>query len=109
KDEREETIVQAIDQAVVGGAAMSPGIALKVLNLVRKPLNISVKSEDFGITKREIELLEQLKSGLSYEQIATNLFISIGTVQKHISNVYGKLQVNNKVEAVQKAIQHRLI
>ncbi len=109
KDEREEIIVQALEQAMQGGAAMSPGIALKVLNLVRHPFNPNTAFEDFGLTKREIELLEQLKGGLSYEQIAQNLFISVGTVQKHISNVYGKLQVNNKVEAVQKAVRHRLI
>ncbi|HET9054845.1 MAG TPA: LuxR C-terminal-related transcriptional regulator, partial [Cyclobacteriaceae bacterium] len=82
---------------------------LKVLNLVRHPFNSPVKPETFGLTKREIELLEQLKSGLSYGQIAGNMFISVGTVQKHISNVYRKLQVNNKVEAVQKAAQHRLV
>lgn len=109
KDEHAEHIIQSLCQAMEGGAAMSSGIALKVLNLVRHPFSASIKSETFGLTKREIELLEQLKSGLSYEQIAGNLFISIGTVQKHISNVYGKLQVNNKVEAVQKAIQHRLV
>lgn len=109
KDEHAGQVVQALQQAMEGGAAMSPGIALKVLNLVRHPFSATVKPETFGLTKREIELLEQLKGGLSYEQIAANLFISVGTVQKHISNVYGKLQVNNKVEAVQKALQHRIV
>ncbi|HCZ37253.1 MAG TPA: DNA-binding response regulator, partial [Cytophagales bacterium] len=55
------------------------------------------------------ELLEQLKGGLTYDQVAANLFISAGTVRKHIQNIYGKLQVNNKTEAVQKAIQNRLV
>lgn len=109
KDESAEKIIQALKEATEGGAAMSPGIALKALNLIRNPFNTSVKPIDFGLTKREIELLEQLKSGLSYEQVASNLFISVGTVQKHIGNVYRKLQVNNKVEAVQKALQHRVI
>lgn len=109
KDEPAEKIIQALHEATEGGAAMSPGIALKALNLIRNPFDTSLKPADFGLTKREIELLEQLKNGLSYEQVATNLFISIGTVQKHIGNVYRKLQVNNKVEAVQKAMQHRLV
>ena len=58
--------------------------------------------------KREMEILEQLKGGLSYEQIATNLFISYGTVRKHIEHIYRKLQVSNKIEAVQKANSNRL-
>lgn len=107
KDEPQETVLRALRETLAGGAAMSPGIALKALNLMRNPIALPV--HDFGLTKREIELLQQLKSGLSYEQVAGNLFISIGTVQKHISNIYGKLQVNNKVEAVQKAILNRLV
>lgn len=110
KDESEKKIISALHEAMNGGAAMSPGIALKALNLIRNPFTVqTLKHDDFGLTKREIELLEQLKGGLSYEQVASNLFISIGTVQKHIGNVYRKLQVNNKVEAVQKAVQNRLV
>lgn len=110
KDESEEKIISALHEAINGGAAMSPGIALKALNLIRNPFSpSSINHDDFGLTKREIELLEQLKGGLSYEQAASNLFISIGTVQKHIGNVYRKLQVNNKVEAVQKAVQNRIV
>jgi DNA-binding NarL/FixJ family response regulator len=109
KDESREKLVSSIRETMEGGAAMSPSIALKVLNLVRKPIDPNVKTETFNLTKREIELLEQLKMGRSYEQVGQNLFISVGTVQKHISNIYHKLQVNNKVEAVQKATQHRII
>jgi DNA-binding CsgD family transcriptional regulator len=58
---------------------------------------------------REIEILEQLKAGLSYEKIAANLFISYGTVRKHIENTYRKLQVHNKVEAVQKAVRENIV
>ena len=60
-------------------------------------------------TKREIEILEQLSKGLNYAQVAENLFISQGTVRKHIENIYGKLQVHNKVEAVQIAKNKRII
>jgi DNA-binding NarL/FixJ family response regulator len=109
KDESRIKIESAIRETIQGGAAMSPSIALKVLNLVRRPIDPTIITENFNLTKREIELLEQLKMGRSYEQVGQNLFISVGTVQKHISNIYHKLQVNNKVEAVQKATQHRLI
>ena len=89
---------------------MSAGIALKVLNLLRNSVLPSTKpAADFGLTKREIELLEHLKNGLSYEKIASNLYISYGTVRKHIENIYRKLQVNNKVEAIRKAGDNRII
>lgn len=109
KDDSDDKITGAVRDAMNGGAAMSPTIALKVLNLVRQPLTNTQPVTDFGLTKREIELLEQLKSGRSYEQAANNMCISVGTVQRHIANIYGKLQVNNKVEAVQKATMHRLV
>lgn len=88
---------------------MSPAIARKALALIRNGKPRAAKVEDFGLTKREIELLEHLAKGLSYDQIADNLIISSGTVRKHIENIYRKLQVNNKVEAVQKAIQKGIV
>lgn len=110
KEEGAEWVVKAIKEVLEGGAPMSAGIASKVLNLLRNPLGgLPVVVQDFGLTQREIELLEQLKSGLSYEEIAVNLFISHGTVRKHINNIYTKLQVNNKVSALAKATEHRLI
>lgn len=53
--------------------------------------------------------LEQISKGLACVKIAKNLFISVGTVRKHIENTYRKLQVHNKIEAVQKAKKHRII
>lgn len=110
KEENAETLHHAIYDTLSGGAAMSASIALKVLNLLRNPGQTQAKAdENFGLTKREIELLEQLKNGLSYESIAANLYISYGTVRKHIENIYRKLQVNNKVDAIRKAGDNRLI
>ncbi|HTN16662.1 MAG TPA: response regulator transcription factor [Chitinophagaceae bacterium] len=109
KEEPGDNIYRAIQETMDGGAAMSPIIAMKALNLIRTPLSPNTGKEDFGLTAREIELLEQLKNGLTYEQLATNLYISVGTVRKHIENVYRKLQVNNKVNAVKVATDNRLI
>ena len=67
------------------------------------------EQEDIKLTSREIEVLEQLSKGLSYQLIADNLFLSTGTVRKHIENIYKKLQVHNKLEAVQKAKKNKLI
>jgi len=111
KEEPAEQVYKAIIETRQGGAAMSAGIALKVLNLLRNPLAPGEQepAADFEITKREKEILEQLKTGMSYEQIAANLFISYGTVRKHTENIYRKLQVNNKLQAVQKARDNRII
>ncbi len=94
-----------------GGAAMNPSIAMKTLKLLRNPIDINNIEEQEGITltPREIDVLEQLSKGLSYNLIADNLILSVGTVRKHIENIYKKLQVHNKLEAVQKAKKNNLI
>lgn len=94
-----------------GGAAMNPSIALKTLKLLRNPMSIENEKdkEDIKLTARETEVLEHLSKGLNYVQIAENLILSTGTVRKHIENIYKKLQVHNKLEAVQKAKKNNLI
>ena len=89
---------------------MNPSIALKTLKLLRNPVDFERnEQEDVKLTNREIEVLEQLSKGLSYNVIADNLFLSPGTVRKHIENIYTKLQVHNKLEAIQKAKDNNLI
>lgn len=109
KEESDERIVLALNETMNGGAGMTASIALKALNLIRNPHVVATEKSDFGITKREVELLEQLKEGRTYSQAALAMGISLGTVQRHIGSVYRKLQVNNKVEAVQKAIRNRIV
>lgn len=98
-------------ETINGGAAMNPSIALKTLKLLRNPINISnpKDQEVISLSKREVEVLEQLSKGLSYTVIAGNLFLSPSTVRKHIENIYKKLQVHSKIEAVQKAKDHNII
>lgn len=109
KEDKGMEIFQAIMNTLSGGVAMSPVIALKTLQLIRQPISKEQKTQDFGLTTREIELLTQLKNGLTYEEVASNLHISYHTVRKHIENIYRKLQVNNKVEAVKKASDNRIV
>lgn len=94
-----------------GGAAMNPSIALKTLKLLRNPMSIENEKdkEIIKLTNRETEVLEHLSKGLNYVQISENLILSTGTVRKHIENIYRKLQVHNKLEAVQKAKRNNLI
>ena len=109
KEDSGTEIFQAIMDTLSGGAAMSPVIALKTLQLIRQPITKDQKTEDFGLTDRETELLTQLKNGLTYEEVAANLHISYHTVRKHIEKIYRKLQVKNKVEAVKKATDNRIV
>ena len=102
---------QGIIETLNGGAIMTPSIALKTLKLFRNPLTLEAKTdcEEIKLTTREIEVLEQLSRGLKYNNIADNLILSLGTVRKHVENIYTKLQVHNKLEAVQKAKNNNLI
>lgn len=111
KDERPERIHRAIFEAIEGGSAMSPAIALKALNLIKRSTPTIKKeiSVEHNLTPRELEMLEQIASGLSYEQVADSKGISYGTVRKHLENVYRKLDVHNKLEAVNKAKEQGLI
>ncbi|WP_191858872.1 response regulator [Hanstruepera ponticola] len=111
KDVNAKDLHDGIVETLNGGAAMNPSIAMKTLRLLRNPLNIENESdkEDIKLTPREVEVLEQLSKGLSYNLIAKNLILSTGTVRKHIENIYKKLQVHNKIEAVQKAKNNNLI
>jgi DNA-binding NarL/FixJ family response regulator len=111
KEINAQDLHDGILETLNGGAAMNPSIALKTLKLLRNPLNIEneKEQEDIKLTTREIEVLEHLSKGLSYNAIAQNLILSTGTVRKHIENIYNKLQVHNKIEALQKAKKNNLI
>lgn len=111
KEINPKELYTGIVETLNGGAAMNPSIALKTLRLLRNPINIENlrDQEEISLSKREIEVLEQLSKGLSYTAIADNLFLSPSTVRKHIENIYKKLQVHSKIEAVQKAKNHNII
>ena len=111
KEINAENLNKCIQEVVNGGAPMSPSIALKTLNLLRNPNEIKTveDKEKVALSKRETEILEHLSKGLNYNAIADNLIISSGTVRKHIENIYRKLQVHNKMEAVMKGKKHNLI
>ncbi|WP_034061576.1 response regulator [Lacinutrix jangbogonensis] len=111
KEINAKNLHSGIVETINGGAAMNPSIAMKTLKLLRNPIEIenTKEKDDIKLTEREIEVLEQLSKGLSYHAIAENLILSHGTIRKHIENTYRKLQVHNKLEAVQKAKRNNLI
>lgn len=111
KDTDPKALYDAIIQTREGGAVMTPSIALKTLNLLRSPLEVKIESEEdnINLTSRETEVLEQLATGLPYTSIAENLIVSPSTVRRHIENIYHKLQVHSKTEALALARKKRLI
>ena len=106
-----ENLHKCILEVMNGGAPMTPSIALKTLKLLRNPLSLNKNKEleQIELTNRETDILEHLSKGLNYNEIADNLIISPSTVRKHIENIYKKLQVHNKMEAVLMAQKHKLI
>lgn len=111
KEVNPKDLHQGILDTMNGGATMTPSIAMKTLKLFRNPIDFESVGDcdDIKLTAREVEVLEQLSKGLKYNAIAENLFLSIGTIRKHVENIYAKLQVHNKLEAIQKAKNNNLI
>lgn len=108
KDEEASLIHKSILDVYNGNAAMSPVIAYKALNYIKTSIADNSKNTlENVLSRREIEILSELKNGLGYKQIADRLFISEGTVPKHIENIYRKLQVNNKVSAINVASENK--
>lgn len=100
-----EEIVEAIIDLYHGGAPMSASIARKVIQSFQSQTTTVLK--DYHLTPRETEILSSLVDGLSYKKIAEKYFISISTIRTHICNIYQKLHVNSKTEAVAKVLKQR--
>ena len=95
-------LLDAIQELYQGGAPMSSQIARRVvLAFQQKPASLTNGSLSM-LTRRELEILEMLAKGLVYKEITEKLFISSETVRKHVYNIYNKLHVSNRVEAVNK-------
>lgn len=104
KDEPFESILNAVHELYNGGAPISQSIARKVLSLIKSNKETTNNSNpltpDLVLSKRELELLNGLVNGGSYTTIANDLFISPHTAKTHIKNIYKKLHVHTKAEAV---------
>ncbi len=111
KDEKVEMIIDSIKEVIEsGGAPMSPRIARKALNLLMQS-NIELKKEhqreDTNLTDREKEILKHLVDGYDYKMAGEKLFISPNTVRTHITNIYKKLHVCNKAQAIKIAMKNK--
>jgi DNA-binding NarL/FixJ family response regulator len=95
-------IIDSIKEVQQGGGPMSVSIAKVVINSFRK-------NQDSPLSKRETQILELIYNGKSRPQIAAELFIDLETVRSHIKNIYTKLDVNSRADAIKIARNNKLI
>jgi DNA-binding NarL/FixJ family response regulator len=93
-------LLDALDDVLAGGAPMSSAIARKVVQHFQTP--VPVPGEEFNLTQRETETLDLLVKGYFYKEIASELGIRIDTVAFHLGNIYRKLHVRTRSEAILK-------
>jgi DNA-binding NarL/FixJ family response regulator len=113
KSAARQEFLDAVRRTAGGDAVFTPGLAALVLGEFRRmaaapPAAGAGASDVPTLTERETEVLRMVATGLSYKQIATRLVLSHRTVQNHVQNTLGKLQLHNRVELVRYAIEHGL-
>ena len=100
-------LIECLREAMNGGAPMSPEVASQVISLFRKIR--PPERADYQLTPHEVRLLKLLVEGHSYKTAAAELESSVNTIGFHMRNIYRKLQVHSKSEAVAKALRQHLV
>ena len=101
-----EKLLQAIREVAEGGSFFTPSVAKKILHNFQQEQS---SGEFIQLTEKEKEVLRYLVDGLSYKMIADKCHVSFHTIHTHIRNIYDKLHVNSKGEAINKAMKNKLI
>lgn len=102
KNTPHEKVISAIAEVMDGGGPMSAHIARMVIHSFQR-------NEASPLTRRETEILEQISTGKSRKRIAEELFIDLETVKSHIKNIYHKLNVHSKADAIKTAKDNKFI
>ena len=102
KNTSSNKIIEAIKEVLEGGAPMSAGVARLVINSFQR-------NQNSPLSKRETEVLEHVSLGKSRRRIADELFIDMETVKTHIKNIYQKLDVHSKADAIKTAKENKFI
>lgn len=102
KNSNTDKIIDAIQEVVDGGAPMSINIAKIVIKSFHK-------NQNSPLTKRETEILEQIANGKSRSKIAKDMFIDLETVKSHLKNIYSKLDVHSREDAIKEAKNNKYI
>lgn len=102
KNTAPDQIMRAISEVMEGGGPMSAHVARMVIKSFQR-------AEESPLTRRETEVLEQISTGKSRKRIADELFIDLETVKSHIKNIYHKLNVHSKADAIKTARDNKFI
>jgi DNA-binding NarL/FixJ family response regulator len=109
KSASREELLTAVRRVAQGDPVFTPGLAGLVLGEFQRMSDEPTPGRDAQtLTERETEVLKMVAKGLSYRQIAERLVLSHRTVQNHVQNTLGKLQMHNRVELTRYAIEHGL-
>jgi DNA-binding NarL/FixJ family response regulator len=100
-------ILEAISDVHRGGSPMSSNIARKLVQYVAQVAQVAKPAEKMELSPREHEILSLLAKGYQYKEIAESLAISVETVRTHLRNIYEKLHVRSRTEAVVKFFEQR--
>jgi len=106
KNVRPEELVAAVRAAAEGEAVLDSPVATRVMQQMRKSLTSPqtvVQPLADPLSERELEVLDLIAAGLTNREIADRLFITVGTVKRHVNNIYGKLQAHHRAEAIARA------
>jgi DNA-binding NarL/FixJ family response regulator len=106
KRDIDSSLLDSLEDVLAGGSPMSSAIARKVVQHFQKPVDIPAQEPagDFHLTQREIETLDLLSKGYLYKEIAEEMKVRIETVSFHLGNIYRKLHVRTRTEAVLKYV-----
>ena len=105
KEDNPDELIKAIRAVAAGEEWFSPSIA----NVLVDSLRHKEKVAHVDLTKREKDVLRLMVTGVGNEEIANQLFIATSTVKNHVRNIFRKLDVNTRVEAVVYALDHHLV
>jgi two-component system response regulator DegU len=108
KDCSTDELVSAVTEIARGGTVLSPGLAGAMLNEVQKLGRPAAEAEPI-ITKREEEVLQLIADGLSTQEVAERLYISLKTVKNHLASIYQKLDSRDRTQAVVRAVRMGII
>jgi len=101
-----EDFLRAIRDVASGGTFFTPSVAKRVLTFFHQQ---KVEPDFIQLTAREKEILKWLVEGLSYKEMADRLSLSYHTIHTHLKNIYEKMHVNSKGEAISKAMRSKLV